>query len=131
MKGGAAKQTIRFYYAIVYEPVVHCSDADAGLSVTVRPALNLMQAGGSASMRRVTSNFASVPRGSTGPGSIAADSFAGQGGLLAGARSGGSAKSQISGNSSASALKSRASMATCASVGSALAKDKLAQVRHG
>jgi len=93
------------YYSIVHTPLVACSDADAGLSVTVRPSLTLMQAPGGASMPRVTSTFASVPRGSVGPGSIAADSVAGQGGLLAGARAGGSAKSQISGTFHASAFE--------------------------
>eukprot|EP00775_Hariotina_reticulata_P008964 gene8964-9139_t len=104
------------------------SDADAGLPVTVRPALNLLHTGGSASMRRVTSNFTSVPRGSVGSGSITAGSVAGQGGLLGAARAGGSAKSQVSGMSSASVAKSRASMAANSGMGSALAKDKLAQL---
>jgi hypothetical protein len=71
--------------------------------------------------------FASIPRGSIGPGSVAGQSIAGTAitALTAAGRPGSGAKSQISGVSA----KSRASAAATASLGAMLAKDKLAQVR--
>jgi hypothetical protein len=71
--------------------------------------------------------FASFPRGSIGPGSVAGQSIAGTAvtALTAAGKPGSRAKSQISGVSA----KSRASAAATASLGAMLAKDKLAQVR--
>lgn len=104
-----------------------CSSKEQELAVTVQKPLDHTQPGRSSTpLAGSRASFASVPRGSIGPGSVAGTAVSGA--TAATGRPGSGAKSGMSGVSGVSGAKSKVSLASAISAGIVLAKDKLAQV---